>query len=846
MTTQAKDKKHKISAHTKSLLKYWLHSLEEGLNLEEANKLLDSHFLNILESNLTSGTVPLPVYEKLHSLSNSKQVNKAFKEVYSAVISPFHLIETNNKKKKFHPILIPAQVTNEGILLPLEERPIIQRGYLDPSSDDELPTIGLLTKAEKFFTKYPKPPFKKINELFRYSEDLFKFVTGDTFNKFQLEYYTTINEINIGPFEFNQGSINQLSCTLKEVLDGDRKANLLEIVTLNKSPKRKLYGNSKYAMYSNASKHVAQFSSKFPLSQSQRKSIHKVIETKKNEIIPISGPPGTGKTTLLQNIVANYWTQAALKKASVPPIMVVCGATNQSVLNVIDSFGVQNDGIERWLPEIKSFGTFCSSYSKAEEAKSYQVEQLDGNGFSASLENPTYQLKATSTFIEHASKYYKKNITLERSIKLLHQDLTREHQNLKDSLISELNLSPKDYFLQIISSLSEEQEKTHIDQLKKFDCSIRHKMFSLATHYWEAKWLHAMELVTEKRTKSRKLATSKEDWQRRAMITPVFVSTLSMVCKFFGDKWTRHDTPIEILFFDEAGQISPEKGAAPLSLSSKAIVIGDTKQLKPYNSIPELIDQSNLIKSKLLKTFDNKSYDELSRKGICSSSSNLMDLATSSCRNDDGQTIGASLLEHRRSVPEIAQFCNILSYQNRLKPIRPQPKELLFQPFSHLHVNGNSLQIGSSRRNQVEARAIYSWIKANELRISNFYNKSLISSLVACITPFTQQANLLKDLFAKDWPNLLVGTVQSIQGAERNIIIFSPAYDDNFQGTYVFDKDTRMLNVAVSRAKDSFIIIGNTNIFKKNPTEQLPSTLLSNFLFRRAENKLLQKEYSEY
>jgi hypothetical protein len=847
MTTHIKNKIYKTSAHTKSLLNYWLHSLEEGFKLEETSKIQNSYFIDILDSNLSSGTVPPSVYEKLHSLYNTKQTNNEYKETYSAVISPFHLVETRNKKKKFHPILIPAQVTNNGELLPIDEEPIIQRGFLEPSGEDEVPIIGSLSDAEKFFSKSTKPRIKKIHTLYQYTEDLFKSVTGTAFNEFNLDDYNTINEINIGPFEFNQGSISQLVYTLEDIITGRRKANLLGVVTQKKSIKRRLYKNSKYSLFTNSKKHVAQFSGQFSLSHSQRKSIHKVFETKDNEIIPVSGPPGTGKTLLLQNIVANYWTQAALNRDSTPPVMVACGATNQSVLNVIDAFGRQNDGVERWLPEIQSFGTFCTSFSKAEEAKAYQLEQLNGKGFSNSLENPTYLLKAQTYFLHHASQHFKKKLTLENSIKLISRELKLEYKNLSSCLNSELNISYKDFILQSIFPLSEDEEKIHFNQLKKFDCNIRHKMFSLATHYWEAKWLLSMESFTERKAKNRGLTLTKADWQRRGMLTPIFVSTISMICKFFGDKESRDSTPVDILFFDEAGQISPEKGAAPLSLSNKAIVIGDTKQLKPYTSIPELIDQSNLIKAKLLKTFNNKSYQELARQGICASSSNLMDLAIKSCGNDDGQTIGASLLEHRRSVPEIAQFCNALSYQNRLKPIRPQPKEILFPAFSYLHVKGNSTQVGPSRRNQDEARAIYSWIKANEAKISSFYNGLPISKLLACITPFTQQANLLKDLLTTEWPDLLIGTVQSIQGAERNLIIFSPTYDENFRGTYVFDRDSRMLNVAVSRAKDSFVIIGNTNVFRQNPDQDLPSALLGKFLFRKAENEIkLTEEEHEY
>lgn len=54
-----------------------------------------------------------------------------------------------------------------------------------------------------------------------------------------------------------------------------------------------------------------------------------------------------------------------------------------------------------------------------------------------------------------------------------------------------------------------------------------------------------------------------------------------------------------------------------------------------------------------------------------------------------------------------------------------------------------------------------------------------------------------------------LGTVHALQGAERSIVIFSMVYGPNEVGNMFFDSGVNLLNVAVSRAKDSFIVFTN-------------------------------------
>src|SRR5690606_13932875 len=104
-----------------------------------------------------------------------------------------------------------------------------------------------------------------------------------------------------------------------------------------------------------SSEHMGQMSNEFPVSESQRETIHHFLTLNEGEILAVNGPPGTGKTTMLQSIVSTLWIKAAYEKTE-PPIIVVASTNNQAVTNVIDSFGrvkeLSNPLEGRWLPDV--------------------------------------------------------------------------------------------------------------------------------------------------------------------------------------------------------------------------------------------------------------------------------------------------------------------------------------------------------------------------------------------------------------------------------------------------------------------------------------------------------------
>lgn len=382
------------------------------------------------------------------------------------------------------------------------------------------------------------------------------------------------------------------------------------------------------------------------------------------------------------------------------------------------------------------------------------------------------------------------------------------------------------------------------------DTAIRAPMFCVADRYWSGRWLLEVQERLDKQIFDTKgCAKLEAKYRRFAKLSPCLVSNFHMAPSFFT-AWQGEELPlwnaIDLLVVDEAGQVAPDVGAGMFGLARRALVVGDIHQIEPVWNTGETTDRTNAVKFGLTAQAHDPSYETLTIAGYTTAKGNLMKMAGRSCTVQEHDDVrGLLLTEHRRCVPELVAYCNALVYGGRLQPLRPSlaPEERLYPVFGWMDVQGRDKQVGSSRQNYDEASAIVAWLKENRARIENHYRdrdtgeKIPIWKSVGIVTPFSTQANQIERMLRKAMPELAhkntkltVGTVHALQGAERDIVIFSPTYGQGYNGGMFFDRSSNMLNVAVSRAKDSFLVIGNLALFDK-AYKSRPSGLLASYLF---------------
>lgn len=134
---------------------------------------------------------------------------------------------------------------------------------------------------------------------------------------------------------------------------------------------------------SNMKLHCGQMGGEYGLSPSQREAVNHFNHMENGEILAVNGPPGTGKTTLLQSIVSDMYVKRAISKGK-PPIIVASSTNNQAVTNIIESFGnIKKMGIlnleERWINGVNSFATYFPSKVKISEAKGKKYQFTNSN-----------------------------------------------------------------------------------------------------------------------------------------------------------------------------------------------------------------------------------------------------------------------------------------------------------------------------------------------------------------------------------------------------------------------------------------------------------------------------------
>lgn len=396
---------------------------------------------------------------------------------------------------------------------------------------------------------------------------------------------------------------------------------------------------------------------------------------------------------------------------------------------------------------------------------------------------------------------------------------------------------------------------------QSLDTSLRFQLFQLAVHYWEARWLEecterANELAeqTAKGKEKPGLAKVRPRWRRRMMLTPCIVSTLHslpshMTHKVFESKdQYRKDyliNEIDLLIIDEAGQVAPDVAGASMALAKRALAIGDVHQIKPVATQSQTVDVGNLSHQGLITALDD--YERLREGGRSVVDGSVMRIAQQASRYHylDQAEPGMFLREHRRCLNEIIAFCNDLCYHGLLEPLRDkQAVDPNLPPFGYVHVDGRAETPPSgSRVNRLEAITVAAWLEAKREQLEAVHDKPL-EQIVGVVTPFKAQANLIEQecrarniQVGRGESEMTVGTVHALQGAERPVVLFSGVYSRHDDGSFI-DNDPSILNVAVSRAKDSFLVFGDMDVIDAAP-RGTPRHLLGRYLFSREENELL-------
>ncbi|EGO8292732.1 replication ATP-dependent helicase, partial [Enterococcus faecalis] len=256
------------------------------------------------------------------------------------------------------------------------------------------------------------------------------------------------------------------------------------------------------------------------------------------------------------------------------------------------------------------------------------------------------------------------------------------------------------------------------------------------------------------------------------------------------------ENSISNLFIDEAGQALPQASVGAIFRSKKILVVGDPAQIKPVLSLdPEVL---SIIAR----------YYGVDEKFISldASTQTIMDAASQyGFKKNENEWIGIPLWVHRRSSDPMFTISNEISYD-----------KLMVQG-----IRGKASK-GKAKWFDISGIADNKFVKEQAIFLKKLIeNRSSVVPMeeIYVITPFKNVAiNLRNELksfnFSEHEKNIKIGTVHTFQGKEADVVYLVLGADTNNMGTARWAVcEPNIINVAVTRAKKEFYIIGDKRLY---------------------------------
>lgn len=553
----------------------------------------------------------------------------------------------------------------------------------------------------------------------------------------------------------------------------------------------------------------------FGVNPSQRQAVINALE---NQVSLIQGPPGTGKTQTILNIITNLVVQGK-------SVAVVAG-NNSAVANVYEK--LQKEGVgfiaaslgnsalqkeffdsDNRLPELSKWRL------SNEEKIARELELKDVSSDITQLledNNRLALVKESYSRLQIEREYFNKHfdilpIDMKRSSffhkwnapHLLNFMADFKHQSQYGKLsfltkfkwlyrygiykFSDFKSLSNDVFKGVISEYYETKSSDLAGEIEFLESVLAQNDFdSMLEKLTESSLIIFKNFIADKYRSQRNVEFTKGSYKQNfdAFLRrfPVVLSTTDSIINNKGQAEL-----FDYLIVDEASQVNLLTGFLTMSCAKNIIVVGDLQQIPhiPDRSIDNSVDDKFHISA-------GYSYFEESLL------SSLVQLFPS---------VSSTLLkEHYRCHPRIIDFCNQKYYNGQLI-VMTKGKE---DPFKIIKTgSGNHARTpleGSGYVNVRELDVIKNEILGEELERSTANNVGIIS-------PYRAQANEALKRIAEN--ELVADTVHKFQGREKECIIFSTAANNLTE----YMDNPNLLNVAVSRAQNRFVMVTSPKVLKK-------------------------------
>ena len=278
---------------------------------------------------------------------------------------------------------------------------------------------------------------------------------------------------------------------------------------------------------------------------------------------------------------------------------------------------------------------------------------------------------------------------------------------------------------------------------------------------------------------------------------------------------------IDLLILDEASQVNLAEIFPILFRAKRFCIVGDHNQLGIkaggvifISKVFEKLTWQKQFAGLPGYPLDFKSAQD---RDLLVSESSILDLI----RNDLNPVTAAPVLlnEHFRSLPMLAEFTSEQFYKDEspdsgLRIMTAVPDKKALNAFMDIEVSTKREENSQINKGEVDkafeviqsfAKVLPTDLTREVFEIPQLYGKPISVGVVCFIR---DQVNFMKEEVLRrltdeqqERISLMIGTPEEFQGNERDVMIFTPAIDEEQKRSKAFMEDRRRFNVATSRAK---------------------------------------------
>lgn len=502
--------------------------------------------------------------------------------------------------------------------------------------------------------------------------------------------------------------------------------------------------------------------------------IRVVYNSMTNFITYVEGPPGTGKTKTIINVI--------LSAMANNQTCLVCSNNNKPIDDIYNSINFTHTNGEKVLFPIIRIGNNDVNKEALKILRDFysKIDLIKEKKINESL-TETSKDKGLSIFsdLKKALDDYEKKQELEDDARIIKNTMEiAESDHFKHDLLNQL--ANKNMQITNLKHITDDYVKNLVipaDEIVNYQNYLYYKSLCFIKKLGEKSNNDLVEIILindedEALKQFNKYLSNDVNIKKFISIFPVVLTT-NIAAGKLGSARPHFD----ICIMDEAGQCNIATSLVPIVRAKSLLLVGDINQLKPVIVLEE--------------TLNTKLMDKY---GISSEYNYLNNSILSLMKNKDKTSKFIRLRYHYRCPKKIIEFCNKYFYEDSLIIENNE-----IANFKFYDVENKKIPTLSNAFEE-EANTVVDIIQKNKYKD------------VTIITAFKNQAELInRKLRERKIENIKAGTIHTVQGAEKDTIIFSAAlcHQSNPKTFDWIKNNQQLINVGISRAKRDFIVVGD-------------------------------------